>query len=114
MICRNCGREFSDARTSCPYCGSSAQPKKNSFYNSPAFKKHNDTYNYSRDRKYFGFILGFFFGILGLLGLLACDDREEKSTFINGWSFAFVISIVLTIVFIAIIFGAVSCIGTRY
>lgn len=31
-----------------------------------------------------GFLLGFFFGILGLLGLLSCTEQYEKDEFMSG------------------------------
>ncbi len=45
-------------------------------------------------KKGLGFLLGFFFGILGLLGLLSCDEKEEKSAFMTGWAIAFVVNII--------------------
>ena len=41
-----------------------------------------------------GFFLGFFVGVLGLLGLLACSDKPEKDSFMKGWIWGFVIGIV--------------------
>lgn len=60
-----------------------------------------------------GFILGFFFGILGLLGLLACSE-EEKSEFMSGWIKAFVVSIILTVILVIIVMCSVGAMASSY
>lgn len=51
-----------------------------------------------------GFLLGFFFGILGLLGLLSCNEQYEKDEFMSGWWKSFIISIVISVILVAAIF----------
>ncbi len=53
-------------------------------------------------KKSLGFLLGFFFGILGLFGLLACDNQEAKDSFMSGWWKAFIINIVLVVILFSI------------
>ncbi len=52
-----------------------------------------------------GFLLGFFFGILGLLGLLSCTEQYEKDEFMSGWCKSLIIS------FIVVILVALVCCG---
>lgn len=52
-----------------------------------------------------GFLLGFFFGILGLLGLLSCTEQYEKDEFMSGWGKSLIIS------FIFVILVALVCCG---
>lgn len=52
-----------------------------------------------------GFLLGFFFGILGLLGLFACNEQAEKDEFMSGWWKAFIVNIII----VAVLIGLVSC-----
>lgn len=66
-------------------------------------------------KKKLGILLGLFFGIWGLLGLLSCETKSEynmgknseKDEFLNGWIIVFVIrivvSIILTIVYISML-----------
>lgn len=54
-------------------------------------------------KKSLGFLLGFFFGILGLLGLLACAEQADKDEFMSGWWKAFIISIVIAVILISLI-----------
>lgn len=61
-------------------------------------------------KKTLGFILGFFFGILGLLGLLACKEQEDRDLFMKGWLIAFIIGIVLVVVILVIYFVAIGAI----
>ena len=61
-------------------------------------------------KKGLGFLLGFFFGILGLLGLLSCDEKEEKSAFMTGWAIAFVVNII----FFVLILGMSMSINYYY
>lgn len=61
-------------------------------------------------KKGLGFLLGFFFGILGLLGLLSCEGKEEKDDFIKGWAIAFVINIIIIVVFFVFMLGIASSI----
>ncbi|MDY6367487.1 MAG: hypothetical protein SPL13_03105 [Clostridia bacterium] len=61
-----------------------------------------------RSRKGLGFVCGFFFGVLGLLGLLACNDSDEKNTFMSGWIGAFIINIAIVIIAVTLIIGAVA------
>lgn len=56
-----------------------------------------------------GFLLGFFFGILGLLGLFACNEQAEKDEFMSGWWKAFIVNIII----IALLIGLVSCATCR-
>lgn len=56
-------------------------------------------------KKGLGFLFGFFFGILGLLGLLSCNEKEEKSAFMEGWAIAFTVNIIVIVLFIAIVVG---------
>ncbi len=56
-----------------------------------------------------GFLLGFFFGILGLLGLFACNEQAEKDKFMSGWWKAFIVNIII----IALLIGLVSCATCR-
>lgn len=57
-------------------------------------------------KKTLGFLLGFFFGILGLLGLLACVEKADKDEFISGWWKAFIINVIICVVLVS----AVSCV----
>lgn len=54
-----------------------------------------------------GFLLGFYFGILGLLGLLSCTEQYEKDEFMSGWWKSFIISIIIGIILVAVV-----CCGT--
>lgn len=56
-----------------------------------------------------GFLLGFFFGILGLLGLFACNEQAEKDEFMSGWWKAFIVNIII----IALLIGLISCATCR-
>lgn len=56
-----------------------------------------------------GFLLGFFFGLLGLLGLLSCSTPEEKSEFMSGWWKAFIISIVIAVVLVICLVSCTDC-----
>lgn len=51
-----------------------------------------------------GFLLGFFIGVLGLLGLLACSDKPEKDDFMSGWIKGFIVSLVVSFVILFICF----------
>ena len=57
------------------------------------------------EKSEFGFLLGFFFGILGLLGLLSCTEKYEKDEFMSGWGKSLIIS------FIFVILVALVCCG---
>lgn len=59
-------------------------------------------------KKTLGFILGFFFGILGLLGLLACKEQEDRDLFMKGWLKAFILNIVLIVLIVVIYFVAIA------
>lgn len=54
-------------------------------------------------KKSLGFLLGFFFGIMGLLGLLACAEQADKDEFMSGWWKAFIISIVIAVILVSLI-----------
>lgn len=54
-------------------------------------------------KKSLGFLLGFFFGILGLLGLLACAEQADKDEFMSGWWKAFIINIVIAVILVSLI-----------
>lgn len=61
-----------------------------------------------------GFLLGLFFGILGLLGLLSCNNSAEKEEFMSGWWKVFVLKIILIIIVVCIATcGSCSIIGKR-
>lgn len=45
-----------------------------------------------------GFLLGFFIGVFGLLGLLACSEKAEKDEFMSGWIKGFIVSLILGVV----------------
>ena len=68
----------------------------------------------NNNKSLIGFILGFFFGILGLLGLLACSDQAEKGSFMRGWLIAFIINIVLIVVLCVLVLGAAATVPYRY
>lgn len=59
-----------------------------------------------------GFLLGFFFGLLGLLGLLSCNSPEERSEFMSGWWKAFIMSIVIAVVLIICLVSCTTCLIT--
>ena len=54
-------------------------------------------------KKSLGFLLGFFFGILGLLGLLTCAEQTDKDEFMSGWWKAFIISIVIAVILVSFV-----------
>lgn len=54
-------------------------------------------------KKSLGFLLGFFFGILGLLGLLACAEQADKDEFMSGWWKAFIINIIIAVILVSLI-----------
>lgn len=54
-------------------------------------------------KKSLGFLLGFFFGIMGLLGLLACAEQADKDEFMSGWWKAFIINIVIAVILVSLI-----------
>lgn len=56
-----------------------------------------------------GFLLGFFFGLLGLLGLLSCSTPEEKNEFMSGWWKAFIVSILLVVVLVVCFVSCTAC-----
>ena len=56
-------------------------------------------------KKTIGILLGLFFGLLGLLGLLMCNEQEEKSEFISGWFIGLIISAVFWIIFNIILYS---------
>lgn len=60
-------------------------------------------------KKSLGFLLGFFFGILGLLGLLACAEQADKDEFMSGWWKAFIINIVIAV----ILFSLIICVSAQ-
>ena len=109
MFCKRCGKYYKDLLDNCPYCGEQNEKNHGFYSNSPNYSSHNN-HSYSKDRKGLGFALGFFFGILGLLGLLSCNDSEEKSSFMSGWITSFVIEIILIIVIVC----AFSCATCAY
>ena len=51
-----------------------------------------------------GFLLGFFIGVLGLLGLLACSDKPEKDEFMSGWIKGFIVSLIVGAIIGVIVF----------
>ena len=131
MICKNCGKYYPDSKEQCPYCGApNLEPPKESnksFYNSSSWRAakvgiSNSQYpetphkreSFSIGRTGLGFILGFFFGILGLLGLLACSDSEEKNAFMQGWIIAFIISILIVVIAVFALIGFAACLPYRY
>lgn len=54
-------------------------------------------------KKSLGFLLGFFFGIMGLLGLLACAEQADKDEFMSGWWKAFIINIIIAVILVSLI-----------
>lgn len=60
-------------------------------------------------KKSLGFLLGFFFGIMGLLGLLACTEQADKDDFMSGWWIAFIIWFVIIILLVSFI----TCVSTQ-
>lgn len=56
-------------------------------------------------KKTIGILLGLFFGLIGLLGLLMCNEQEEKSEFIRGWFIGLIISAVFWIIFNIILYS---------
>lgn len=60
-------------------------------------------------KKSLGFILEFFFGIMGLLGLLACAEQADKDEFMSGWWKAFIIWFVIIILLVSFII----CVSTQ-
>lgn len=53
-----------------------------------------------------GLLFGLLCGILGLLGLMACNTPEEKDEFISGWWTAFWIYILLVVIILIIVLFA--------
>lgn len=51
-----------------------------------------------------GALSGFFFGILGLLGLLLFYDQSEKDEFMSGWWIGFIIRIVIYVILLTAVF----------
>lgn len=64
-------------------------------------------------KKSLGFLLGFFFGILGLLGLLACAEQADKDEFMSGWWKAFIINIVIAVVIAVILVSLIMCVSAQ-
>lgn len=60
-------------------------------------------------KKSLGFLLGFFFGIMGLLGLLACAEHADKDEFMSGWWKAFIINIVIAV----LLFSLIICVSAQ-
>ena len=60
-----------------------------------------------------GFFLGLFFGILGLLGLLACDNGDEKNSFMRGWWTAVIICIVVVVIIVLMV-SCTVCASLKY
>lgn len=56
-------------------------------------------------KKTVGILLGLFFGLLGLLGLLMCNEQAEKSEFIKGWFIGLIISFGILIIFNIILYS---------
>ena len=96
MYCKNCGKEIDDKAVICIYCGCATG---NGTVNVSSEEKNNTP------KGWVGFLFGFFFGILGLLGLLMYPDGTiARKTFIKGWLITFVVCTVLEIVFAILYF----------
>lgn len=51
-----------------------------------------------------GFILGWFLGLIGLIGLLGCNTTEDEKLYFSGWVVAFSVNFVIAIYFVIMYF----------
>ena len=102
MTCKRCGENYPDSYNYCPICG---EYKNNSDRNNNSLKNenYNDKSDYPKKSIVLGFVLGLFFGMWGLLGLLSVHSDEEKNTFLTGWLLSLLIEIILAIIICAIV-----------
>ena len=131
MYCTKCGKYNADDKVVCMYCGhhmkdipqeNKTQENKQSFYESPAWqnsqrRQDQNGYQYAGEEKGgIGIVLGFFFGLLGLLiGLLLYPAfTYERETFINGWIKGLIIGVIITVVLMFAIVCTGGCVGLYY
>lgn len=106
MYCKSCGKYNPDGVEWCKYCGGelSKYPVKN-----PVKEVYED-------KGSVGFWLGLLLGFLGLLiGICMYVGKESAiKTFLIGWVKGYVISIVLSIVLVALGYGCLTALGYTY
>lgn len=68
----------------------------------------------NKNNKLIGFLLGFFFGLLGLFGMLMYDNKEDKDEFLSGWLISFVINVVIIFIFVVYYFSLIGSLGLGY
>ena len=86
MICKKCGTEYPSYLNCCPSCG---QDKNDGIKSNQYIKKGNFYY--------LGLFLAIIGHIFGLLGLLACNDTEDKNKFVRGFITGIFIPIIISI-----------------
>ena len=79
MFCKNCGKQIDDNSVVCPYCG--AETKSQATAQQPQYQQpYQQQYTEKRSNSYAiaGFVLAFFFALLGLIfsiiGLRKVDE----------------------------------------
>ncbi len=91
MFCKRCNAINKDDADKCVRCGADLRVQRE-------IKKNNVKY-ISEDKTTVGFILGILLGILGLaIGLIKYSYEEERRTFLTGWAYALVLSIVIWVI----------------
>lgn len=132
MYCKNCGKEIGDNVNFCPFCGASQIDKSNNTTDYDPFneKKEYDPFdepknyeqspkpqppikdlisNYNDSKFWAGFLMGFFFNLIGLVvGMLIYPrDTIARKSFIKGWWWSFGIYIAFIVLYLLIVFATV-------